>query len=29
MARATMTAEISFRHSDGTLARRASAIMKR
>lgn len=26
MASATMTAEISFRHSDGTLARRASAI---
>ena len=29
MASATMTAEISFRHSDGTLARSASAIMKR
>ena len=29
MASATMTAEISLRHSDGTLARRASAMMKR
>ena len=29
MASATMMAEISFRHSEGTLARRASAMMKR